>query len=45
MPTTLHKYENFFPKRVYHCPCLKKALDEIYNVDTRSYSEIILALS
>lgn len=44
MPTRLLKYGNFFPERVYHCPCLKKALDEIYNVDIRRYREIRLAI-
>ena len=29
MPTTAINYEHFFPEKVYHCPCLKNALDEI----------------
>ena len=47
MPTTAEaiKYENFFPEKVYHCPCLKNAADEIFNNEICSYTEMILAAS
>ena len=45
MHTTAIKYENFFPEKVYHCLCLKNALDEIFENDIRNYSEIILAVT
>ena len=47
MPTTAEaiKYENFFPEKVYHCPCLKNAADEIFHNEICSYTEMILAAS
>ena len=45
MPTTVIKYEDFLPKKVCHCPSLKNAVDEIFENDIRSYSDIILAVT
>lgn len=45
MPTTVIKYEEFLPKKVCHCPCLKNTVDEIFENDIRSYSDIILAVT
>ena len=45
MPTTAIKCENDFPEKVYRCPCLKKAIEEIFKAESRYYSEIILTVS
>ena len=43
MPTTAAaiKNKNFFPEKVYYCPCLKNAVDEFFNNEIRSYTEMI----
>ena len=33
MPNTAIKYGNFFPEKVYHCPCLKNATEEIFKAE------------
>lgn len=45
MPTTSIKYENVFPENIYHCPCLKNTIEEIFKAEIWCYSEIILAVS
>ena len=42
---SLINYKNFFPKKVYHCPCLTYVINQIYDADIRSYTEILLAIS
>ena len=34
------RYENFFPRKVYRCPCLIHLFNEIYDASIRSYSLI-----
>ena len=45
MLTTVIKYEKFFLEKVYHCPFLKNAIEEIFKTEIQCYSEIILAVS
>ena len=42
---SLINYKNFFPKKVYHCPCLTYVINQIYDADIRSYTDILLAIS
>ena len=42
---TVIKYGNYFPEKVYHCPSLKNATEEIFKAEIWCYSEIILAVS
>ena len=44
MSNSIIKYENFFPERVYYCPCLENAVNEIFNKQIRSYTEMMLAI-
>ena len=45
MSSTVIKNENFFPEKVYNCPCLKNVIDEIFNNEIRSYTEMMLGIS
>ena len=36
---------DFYPKRIYHCPCLLQLVKQIYHDDFRGYSEIVTAVS
>ena len=35
----------FYPKKVFHCPCLAFFISEIYNVNIHEYSQILKAIS
>ena len=34
-------YNNFFPRKVYRCPCLMHVINQIHDVDIRCYSQIL----
>ena len=44
MSSTVIKNENLFPEKVYYCPCLKNPIDEIFNTEIRSYTEMMLGI-
>ena len=45
MSNSVLKYENFFPEKVYYCPCGENAINEIFKKQIHSYTEIMLAVS
>ena len=44
MSSTVIKNENLFPEKVCYCPCLKNSVDEIFNNEIRSYTEMMLGI-
>ena len=40
MPLNREKHANFFPRKVYRCPCLLSVIDECYENDLNSFIEI-----
>ena len=40
MPLNREKHSNFFPQKVYRCPCLLSVVDECYENDLNSYTEL-----
>ena len=45
MSNSIIKYEKFFPEKVYYCLCLENAVNEIFNEQIHSYTEMMLAIS
>ena len=45
MSNSIIKYEKFFPEKVYYCLCLENAVNEIFNKQIHSYTEMMLAIS
>ena len=44
MSNLILKYENFFPEKVYYCAGMEKAVNEIFNKQICSYTEMVLAI-
>ena len=40
MPLNREKHANFFPLKVYRCPCLLSVIDDCYQNDSNSYVEL-----
>ena len=34
----------FYPRKVFRCPCLALFINEIFNTDVREYSQILKAI-
>ena len=40
MPLNREKHSNFFPLKVYRCPCLLSVMEDCYQNDLNSYVEL-----
>ena len=45
MSNSIIKYENFFPEKLYYCPCLENTVNQIFYQQICSYTEMLLAIS